>query len=122
MLEYQEIETLKVVKDQALITNSHLHDSQLDHLNQVDRIQSYQSQGKSLLTEVTCHDKMHDKANDAPQQVLHFQKVNPMPPPRIEKLGKDEIINYIYTIDSWKSEVDVKKSSPERVRDLIEDV
>ena len=43
MLERQETETLKIIKDQALITNSQLCDSQLDYLNQVDRLQSYQS-------------------------------------------------------------------------------
>lgn len=33
-----------------------------------------------------------------------------MPPPRIAKLEKDEIINYIYAIESWKSKADVVKS------------
>jgi hypothetical protein len=61
MLEKQETETLKIIKDQALITNSHPRDSQLDYLNQVDRLHSYQSQGKSLLMEVSLQDKMHKK-------------------------------------------------------------
>ena len=52
----------------------------------------------------------------------HFQKVNPIPSPRIANLGKDEIINYRYTIWSWKTEADIVKSSIERVRYLIEDL
>lgn len=43
-----------------------------------------------------------------------------MPPPRIIKLGKDELINYRYTIESWRSEADSIKSSVERAKDLIE--
>lgn len=45
-----------------------------------------------------------------------------MLPPRIVNLGKDELINYRYTIESWRSEDDVVKSSIERVGDLIEGV
>lgn len=52
----------------------------------------------------------------------HFQKANLVPPPRIVRLGKDELINYRYTIESWRSEADVVKSSIERVGDLIEGV
>ena len=52
ILDKRETKILKVVKDQALITNSNLQDIQLDYLNQVERLQSYQSQGKTLLTEV----------------------------------------------------------------------
>lgn len=105
-----------------MITNSHLCDSQLDYLNQVDRLWSYQSQGKSLLMEVTQQYKMHDKAEAALQQVSCFQKVNPIPPPGIAKLGKYEIINYRYTIESKKFEADAVKSSLENVGDLIEGV
>lgn len=45
-----------------------------------------------------------------------------MPPPRITKLRKVEILKYRYTIKSLKSEVDVVKSSLEKVRDLIEGI
>ena len=45
-----------------------------------------------------------------------------MPPPGITKLRKDEILKYKYTIESWKSEVDVVKSSLEKVGELIEGV
>ena len=65
---------------------------------------------------------MHDQAEAMLQQVLRFQKANPVPPPRIEKIRKDEIINYRYTIDSWKLEVDAVNSLLERVGDLIEGV
>ena len=63
---------------------------------------------------------MHNKAEVTLQQVSHFQKVNSIPPPWIVKLGKDEIINYRYPIESQKSEADAFKSSVERLRDLIE--
>lgn len=43
-----------------------------------------------------------------------------MPPPRIIKLGKYELINYIYTLESWRFEAALVKSSIERVEDLIE--
>lgn len=91
---------MKVVKEQALIDNLHLRASQLDYLNQVGRLRSYHSQGKSLLTEVMRREKMHDKVEAMLQQVSCFQKANHTPPPRIIKLGKDEIINYRYTIES----------------------
>ena len=48
-----------------------------------------------------------------------FQKENPIPPPRIINLGKDQLINYRYTLESWRFEVDVVKSSIERAGDLI---
>ena len=38
------------------------------------------------------------------------------------KLGKDEILKYKYTIESWKSEADAVKYSLENVEDLIEGV
>lgn len=38
MKEKQEIEALKIIKDQDLITNLHLHDNQLDYLNKVDKL------------------------------------------------------------------------------------
>lgn len=43
----------KVINDQALIINSHLHEIQLDYLNQVDMLRSNQNQGKLLLSEVS---------------------------------------------------------------------
>lgn len=39
--EKQETESLKVVRDQALITISHLRKNQLDYLSQVDRPRYY---------------------------------------------------------------------------------
>ena len=53
VLDKHEAKTLKVVKDQSLIANSHLWDSQLDYLIQVERLRTYQSQGKTLLMELT---------------------------------------------------------------------
>ena len=38
ILDKSEVETPKVVKDQALITNSNLWTSQLDFLEQVERL------------------------------------------------------------------------------------
>ena len=61
VLHKREVETLKVVKDQALISNSHLRASQLDYLSQVERLQTYQSQGKTLLKEVTQWDDINTK-------------------------------------------------------------
>ena len=63
---------------------------------------------------------MHEKVEAALQQVSHFQKANSIPPPGITKLGKDEIINYRYIIESWKSEANTVKLSIERVGDLID--
>ena len=65
---------------------------------------------------------MHEKVEAALQQVSHFQKVNLVPPPKIVRLGNDELINYRYTIESWKFKDDVVKSSIERDGDLIEGV
>jgi hypothetical protein len=44
VLDKREAETIKVVKDQALISNSHLQESELDYLSQVERLRTYQSQ------------------------------------------------------------------------------
>ena len=41
ILDRREAETLKVVKDQALITNSNLRTNQLDFLEQVERLWIY---------------------------------------------------------------------------------
>ena len=60
-LDKREAETLKVVKEKALITNSCLQDSQLYYLNQVEWLQTYQSQDKSLLVEVTHQEEVHNK-------------------------------------------------------------
>jgi hypothetical protein len=54
--------------------------------------------------------------------VSRFQKLNPIPPPRIVRLEKDELINYRYTIESSRSNADVVKSSIERDEDLIKGV
>ena len=43
-----------------------------------------------------------------------------MPPPRIIKLGKNELISYKCTSKSWISEADLVKYSFERSRDLTE--
>lgn len=41
VLAKRETETLKVLKDQALVANSHLRTSQLDYLDQVERLRNY---------------------------------------------------------------------------------
>ena len=72
VLDKREAETLKVVKYQALITNSHLRDSQLDYLSHVERLRTYQSQSKTLLVGVTRQDEVHTKAEASLQRVSHF--------------------------------------------------
>ena len=57
--EKQEAESLKVVRDQALITNMHLQESQLKYLSQVGRLHSYMSQGKMLLSNLSQQRKFH---------------------------------------------------------------
>lgn len=116
------MEALKFIKDQALITNSHLRESLLDYLNEVDRLRSYQDQGKLLPSEVSRQSEVHEKAKAALQQVLRFQKVNPVPPPKLIKQGKYKLINYKYTLESWMSEAVVDKSSIEKAGELIEGV
>lgn len=41
MLDQREVETLKMVKDQALVANSQLRTSRLNYLSQVERLQNY---------------------------------------------------------------------------------
>jgi hypothetical protein len=48
-------------------------------------------------------DDVHIKVEAALHRISCFQKANLIPPPRIAKLRKDEILKYIYTIESWKS-------------------
>ena len=122
VLDKREVKTLEVVKDQALIPNSHLRASQLDYPNQVERLQTYHSQGKTLLKEVTQQDDIHTKVKAALQRISGFQKENLLPPPGILKLGKDKVLKYRYTIELWKFEVDVVKYSLEKAEDLIEGV
>ena len=100
VLDSREAETLKVVKDQALITNSNLQTSQLDFLAQIERLRIHQDQGKTLLKEVTQQEEIHAKAEDSLQTISHFQKSNSIPPLGILKLGKDEILKYRYTVES----------------------
>lgn len=61
------MESLKVVSDQSLITNSHLQESQLDYLSQVDRLRSYMNQGKVLLFELSQQIKLHKEVGVALQ-------------------------------------------------------
>ena len=75
-----------------------------------------------MCAEVTWQDEIHDKDKVTLHQVSHFQKANLVPLPGIVKLGKEEIINYRYTIESWKFETNVVKSSLEKVGDPIEGV
>ena len=121
-MDRREAETLKVVKDQAMITNSKLRTSQLDFLEKVERSWIYQDQGKTLLKEVTQQDKVLIKVEAALQTISHFQKANLIPPLGIPKLGKDEMLKYRYTIESWRSEADKLKTSLEKVEDLVEGV
>lgn len=70
-----------------------MRESQLDYLAQVDRLRSYMNQSKVLLSELSQQRKLHERVEVALQQVLHFQKANPMPPPGTIKLGKDDLID-----------------------------
>ena len=74
VLDKHEADTLKVVKYQALIADSHLRDSKLDYLNKVKRLRTYQSQIKTLLAEVTQQDEVQSKSEAALKRVSHFQK------------------------------------------------
>ena len=65
---------------------------------------------------------IHTKAETTLQKISHFQKANPIPPPGISNLKKDEMLKYRYIIESWKFEVDVVKASLEEAGDLIEGV
>lgn len=55
----QKVESLKAVRDQALITNSHLQEIQLEYLSQVDRLCNYMSQGNMLLSNLSQQRKLH---------------------------------------------------------------
>ena len=118
-MDRREAKTLKVVKDQALITNSNLRTIQLDFLEQVERLWIYQDQGKTLLEKVTQQEEIHAKVEVALQTISHFQKANSIPPPGISKLGKDEMLKYRYTVESWKSEADNVNASLEKVKGLV---
>ena len=74
--EKQYTKSLKFLKEQALITNSHLRESQLDYLSQVDKLHSYMNQGKVLLSDLSQQRKLHEEVGVALQQVIHFQKAN----------------------------------------------
>lgn len=67
-------------------------------------------------------EEIHTKVETALQKLSHFQKANPIPLPGISKLGKDEMLKYRYTIESWKSEADAIKVSLEKAKDFIEGV
>ena len=73
-----------------------------------------------LLTELSEHRKSHETIEVALQQVLHFQKADPMPPPRTIKLGKDDMVSNNCTLESWKYEEDLVKSSIDQTGDLAE--
>ena len=113
VLDHREVETLKVVKDQALVANSQLQTRQLDYLGQVERLWNYQDQEKTLLKDVLQQEEIHTKVEATLQNISRCQKANPIPTPGILKLGKDEMLKYKYTIESWKSEADVVKASLE---------
>ena len=76
------------------------------------------NQGKILLFELSQQKKIHERVEVTLQQVLHFQKANPLSPPGTTKLGKDDLINYKCSLQSWKYEFDLVKSSIEKVGDL----
>lgn len=76
ILDSREAKTLKVVKDQALITNSNLRTSQLDFLEQVERLRIYQDQGKTLLKDLMQQEKIHAKAEASLHTISFFQEAN----------------------------------------------
>lgn len=61
---------------------------------------------------------MHERVEVELQQVLHFQKLNLVPSPGTIKLGKEELINYKCTLESWIYEANLVKSSIEKAWDL----
>ena len=77
-----------MVKDQPLINNSNLRTSQLDFLKQVERLRSYQDEGKTLFKEVTQQEEVHAKDEATLQTISHFQKANSIPPLESRGLGK----------------------------------
>lgn len=73
-----------------------------------------------LLSDLAQQKKMHEEVGATLQQLIHLQKENPTPPPRIIKLKKDVMIGFKCILKSWKSDVDLVKSSLYRFRDLAE--
>ena len=72
--------------------------------------------------EVTQQEEIHAKAEASLQTISHFQKANSISPPRIMKLRKDEMLKYIYTVESWKSKADNVKASLEKMEYLVEGI
>ena len=64
-----------------------------------------------LLSNLEQQRKMHKEVESALQQVTHFQKENPIPPPETIKMEKDDLIGYKCVLESWKSEAYLVKSS-----------
>ena len=67
-----------------------------------------------VLRQVTQQEEIHAKAEATLQTISHFQKANSIPPRRILKIEKDEMLKYRYTVKSWKSEADNVKASLEK--------
>ena len=122
IFDNKEAETLKVVKNYALVINTDLQMAQLDYLDQVERLSFYHDQEKTLLQNVAQQEEFHAQSKANLQSISCFQRVNVIPPSGIPKLGKDEIFKYNYTSETWKSEVENTKTAIERADELAEGV
>ena len=67
-------------------------------------------------------EKIHTQSEVNLQTISCFQRINVIPPPRIPKIGKDEIFKYRYTFEAWKSEMENEKTMIERADELDEGV
>ena len=75
-----------------------------------------------LLQDVAQQEEIHVQSKENLQMISHFQRVSAIPPPRIPKLEKDEILEYRYTFEVWKSEVENAKTTIERANELAKGV
>lgn len=120
--ENEESQSLRTVKNQATISNTHLWECQLEYLSQVNKLLNYENQSKALLPELASHRKVHEEVEVALQQVIRMQKENPIPPPSITKLEKDDMTGFERILKSQKSEDDLVKSLLDQDSDLVEGV
>lgn len=72
ILDNKEVETLKVVKDYAMVINTDLRAVQLDSLEQVERLHFYRHKGKMLLQDVAQQEEIHTKSKVNLQMISCF--------------------------------------------------
>ena len=113
---------LQVFKDQALVSNTHLQEAQIDLLQQLHRLQYYVEHINVLSKDISKQQKGQYEDENSLQLVSKMKISNPNAPLDFPRLDKDKRIEYDFLIESWKFECSMVRAFIDQAKELVEDV